>query len=299
VHQKLVNFILIITFSFVNLNLFADENSKDIESEPSIYLPFPDFAEKEVKEPTLEETKQNSPLLDAGKLVNSGRIIPDVLPSIKKADSQKVTTSTSKKSIESKPPNKNKDGKPSKSIDSSLKKENSISNTKNSIKTNLPKTDIIEKNSTESDDKELEFDPQEYKKSLEKIRQIEKADASKAILEYKSLLTKYFSNKIQAEINLSIAWNYFHRNKYSESLEHVLAILDEPKNLDLSEYPTSLFLAGRIHEQNWNGSNRDFAIKYYEKFLFHLKSNQENFTKSYYIPKVKERFKILQLGNEI
>lgn len=262
------------------MNLVVFESIIAVEKpEPEIegiFLPFPDFKE------TLPEIKES----------NSNRIMPDDSSKNKKLlgldKPKEMKSDLSVKAKESKSVIKY-----SKSPNSPLEKSKSSNKSKPNQLNSIPES-ISSTDKNPESGLVLDMDLTEFNKSIEKIRSIETKDPEKAIQDYKTLLTKYTNAPILAQLNLYIAWNFFHRNKNSECLEHVVAILDDPENLDLHEYPTALYLAGRVHERNWKGSNRDFAVRYYEIFLQYYKSGKENFIKSFYYPKVQEQLKSLK-----
>lgn len=292
---------------FLFLNLVVFESIIAVEKpEPEIegiFLPFPDFKEvvpenKEIKSNLIkpDDSPKNTKLLSLEKPKEMKSDISlttkesNILPNTENATNSKIKSSMNSKANSKEPKSRNKY---SKSPNNLLENSKPSNKSKSNQLTSSPEA-------KSSNDKNLEsglvidMDLAEFNKSIEKIRSIETKDPEKAIQDYKVLLTKYTNAPILAQLNLYIAWNFFHRNKNSECLEHVVAILDDPENLDLHEYPTALYLAGRVHERNWKGSNRDFAVRYYEIFLQNYKSGKENFIKSFYYPKVQEQLKSLK-----
>jgi len=307
VHLNLakLNKIFFLSIIIINLNIsniHSEEIDKVDTEETGIYLPFPEFKEQESN----LDLKQSEDKIEADYSINKNTK-SEKLNEDTKIKSTLTSSKNTAKSIKNPTISNNSKAKSNSNFEKTAKlglssnRNDKIKSSKNKESGELP-TKITSESlnpSNQESNSDLEMDLTEYNKTIEKVRSIEAKDPEKAINEYKSLLTKYTNPSIIAQLNLFMAWNYFHRNKNSESLEHVVAILDVPENFDLQEYPTAIYLAGRIHEKNWKGGNREFAVRYYEIFLHNYNSGKENFKKSFYYPKVKEQLKALNSNHNI
>lgn len=306
-HLNLAKLNKVFFFSIIIINLnISNIHSEEIDKvdteETGIYLPFPEFKEQESN----LDLKQSEDKIEADSSINKNTK-SEKLNEDTKLKSTLTSNKNTAKSIKNPTISNNSKAKSNSNFEKTAKlglssnRNDKIKSSKDKESAKLP-TKITSESlnpSNQESNSDLEMDLTEYNKTIEKIRSIEAKDSEKAINEYKSLLTKYTNPSIIAQLNIFMAWNYFHRNKNSESLEHVVAILDVPENFDLQEYPIALYLAGRIHEKNWKGGNREFAVRYYEIFLHNYNSGKENFKKSFYYPKVKEQLKALNSNHNI
>ncbi|WCL50413.1 tetratricopeptide repeat protein [Leptospira sp. GIMC2001] len=289
------------------ITCFVALGSIDADEE-TIFLPFPDLTRD--LEPEKFHDNSNAIDLEAQKKSSSNsNDLDSTMNAIPKTQSDdKVSNSNIKNSktqtnSNSKISNSSSNTKSSLSKNSNSTKNQKVATAKTSkvpnsanseYSTTAKATDKTKIASSEfgdfSDFPTSDEDKEAFRKAMESVRSIESKDPAKAISEYEKLLTKFMNPPTVARIRIYMAWNYFHRKQFQDSLIQVLEILDNPDILEGREYPIALYLAGRIHEEKWNGAIKNSALTYYKLFLGYHKKGLSNFTESRFADEIKKRF---------
>ncbi|MCC5815655.1 MAG: hypothetical protein JJT78_12940 [Leptospira sp.] len=250
---------------FVILTCILAFHSVYSQDQETIYLPFPDLPQ-EILNPDVK---------------------PDIIPqsndqvnTIKETNSKKI--SNARKQTSSNKQNNSIKQKTTKKLNNKTK--NNIENNEEPI---IP-IDTSEKIKNTSPEKNSEMsivtaeDREKFQKSMEEIRRSERNDPENSIEKYKKLITQYSQPELRSKVLISIAWNYFHREKNLECLDTLLQILENEDFIHSAEYPTAIYLAARVHDRPWVGQNKNFTSRYHEIFQKNILAGRENFQNSHY-----------------
>lgn len=234
----------------------------------TIYLPFPDLP-KEILEPN-----------------NSNKIFPDQTKGIQEElkSSSKSKTSPNLGNISKNNPSiENQKKIINNKTKSKINQESQITNNNATKELSLEEENPIPKENIKKEENESNFENlTEFKMNMERIRRIEKDNPQKAIEEYRALLKSFNQPYPTSIILISMAWNYYYRKDYLNSLNTCVRLLEDESLIHEKEYPTAFYIAYQIHGKPWEGKNSDFQKKYKSIFIKNYQNGRKNFQESFY-----------------
>jgi hypothetical protein len=276
------------------------------QDQETIYLPFPDLPQEilnpekianEILDTDIDKPQYTKSITNSSS-ETPGKIKPDkptILNNTAKDSKPERNTNISRVKNTKTTKNSNQNKEPNTNTQTALNNQTSVNDQNNTKKESMAKLSEpileLDKSPKTSDrvsgkKEEMEIltpeDREKFQKSMEEIRRNEKNDPESSIEKYKKLNTQYSQPELRSKVLISIAWNYFHRQKNLECLDTLLMILENKDFILFPEYPTAMYLAARVHDRPWAGQNKNFTSRYHEIFQKNIDAGRENFQNSHY-----------------